>query len=46
MEAGQHEMLNWFCLFGAIQELGLARQRSTLVTTDDFNSNKPFAIYT
>jgi hypothetical protein len=45
VEAGQHEILNWFCLVGAIQELGLAREWSTLVTTDVFNSNKPFAAY-
>ncbi|AJE87285.1 2,3-dihydroxy-p-cumate dioxygenase [Streptomyces albus] len=45
VEAGQHEILNWFCLFGAIEELGLNRRWSTLVTTDVFNSNKPFALY-
>jgi hypothetical protein len=45
VEAGQHEILNWFCLVGAVQELGLTRQWSTLVTTDVFNSNKPFAVY-
>ncbi|MBK0870796.1 extradiol ring-cleavage dioxygenase [Saccharopolyspora sp. HNM0986] len=43
--AGQHEMLNWFCLFGAVQELGLQRRWSTMVTTDVFNSNKPFGIF-
>jgi hypothetical protein len=42
---GQHEMLNWFCLAGAIQELDLGLTWSTMVTTDVFNSNKPFAIY-
>lgn len=45
VQAGQHEILNWFCLVGAIQELGLERRWSTLVTTDVFNSNKPFAVY-
>ncbi|HJQ47048.1 MAG TPA: extradiol ring-cleavage dioxygenase [Amycolatopsis sp.] len=45
VDAGQHEILNWFCLFGAVQELGLHREWSTLVTTDVFNSNKPFALY-
>jgi hypothetical protein len=45
VEAGQHEILNWFCLIGAVQELGLTREWSTLVTTDVFNSNKPFALY-
>ncbi|KAA9160035.1 extradiol ring-cleavage dioxygenase [Amycolatopsis acidicola] len=43
--AGQHEILNWFCLFGAVQELGLGREWSTLVTTEVFNSTKPFAVY-
>ncbi|WP_228001422.1 extradiol ring-cleavage dioxygenase [Nocardia australiensis] len=45
IESGQHEILNWFCLIGAIQELGLEREWSTLVTTSVFNSNKPFAVY-
>lgn len=43
--AGQHEILNWFCMLGAVEELGLRREWSTLVTTDVFNSNKPFAIF-
>jgi hypothetical protein len=43
--AGQHEMLNWFCLLGAVSELGLALQWSDFVTTEIFNSNKAFAIY-
>lgn len=43
--AGQHEMLNWFCLLGAVDELGLTLQWSDFVTTDIFNSNKCFAIY-
>jgi hypothetical protein len=45
VDAGQHEMLNWFCLRGAIAEAGLDLSWSTLVTTDVFNSNKCFAIY-
>ncbi|HEX4253799.1 MAG TPA: hypothetical protein VH089_01855 [Streptosporangiaceae bacterium] len=45
VDAGQHEMLNWFCLFGAMHELGLPLTWSTLVTTDVFNSNKCFAIF-
>jgi Catalytic LigB subunit of aromatic ring-opening dioxygenase len=44
--AGQHEILNWFCMLGAVSELGLNLEWSTLVTTDVFNSNKPFAIFT
>ncbi|MEI2778298.1 MAG: hypothetical protein V9G19_20485 [Tetrasphaera sp.] len=43
--AGQHEILNWFCLLGAVNELGLTLQWSDFVTTDIFNSNKCFAIY-
>ncbi len=42
---GQHEMLNWFCLMGAMNELGMELQWSDLVTTGVFNSNKCFAIY-
>jgi hypothetical protein len=45
VDAGQHEMLNWFCLFGAVAELGLRREWSTFVETDVFNSNKCFAVY-
>jgi len=43
--AGQHEMLNWYCLLGAVSELGLQLEWSDLVTTEIFNSNKAFAIY-
>ncbi|MET7640781.1 extradiol ring-cleavage dioxygenase [Streptomyces sp. NPDC005438] len=45
VEAGQHEILNWYCMWGAVRELGLARQWSTMVTTEVFNSDKPFAVY-
>jgi hypothetical protein len=45
VEAGQHEMLNWFCLLGAAREAALERQWSTLVESDVFNSNKCFAVY-
>jgi catalytic LigB subunit of aromatic ring-opening dioxygenase len=45
VEAGQHEMLNWFCLLGAMSEAGLRLDWSAFVTTDVFNSNKCFAIY-
>lgn len=44
VDAGQHEMLNWFCLLGAAGELGLQLDWSTFVVTDVFNSNKCFAI--
>jgi Catalytic LigB subunit of aromatic ring-opening dioxygenase len=43
--AGQHEMLNWFCLAGAMHELGMRLSWSDLVVTDVFNSNKCFAIF-
>jgi len=45
VEAGQHEMLNWFCLAGAVAELRLPLRWSTFVATDVFNSNKCFAIF-
>ena len=45
VDAGQHEMLNWFCLLGAMDELGMDLTWSTLVPTDVFNSNKCFAIF-
>jgi hypothetical protein len=45
VEAGQHEMLNWFCLLGAMSEGGLRLDWSSFVETDVFNSNKCFAIY-
>lgn len=35
-------MLNWFCLAGAMHELGLPLSWSTLVITDVFNSNKTY----
>lgn len=43
--AGQQELLNWYCLFGAVTELDLPLSWSTLVETDVFNSNKCFAIF-
>jgi len=43
--AGQHEMLNWFCMLGAADELGLALKWSEFIQTEIFNSNKAFALY-
>lgn len=43
--AGQHEILNWFCLLGATAEAGLNLIWSDMVETDVFNSNKCFAVY-
>ncbi|MGQ0482015.1 MAG: extradiol ring-cleavage dioxygenase [Pseudonocardia sp.] len=45
VDAGQHEMLNWFCLAGAMNELDLPLTWSDFVVTDAFNSNKCFAIF-
>lgn len=45
VDARQHEILNWFCMLGAVEELGVKREWSDLVVTDAFNSNKAFAIY-
>jgi hypothetical protein len=45
VDSGQHEMLNWFCLTGAADELGLDLTWSELVVTDVFNSNKCFAAF-
>jgi hypothetical protein len=45
-EAGQQEVLNWFCLMGAARELRLgAPSWSTFVDTWCFNSNKVFAVW-
>ena len=43
--AGQQEALNWFCLMGAMEELGQVPIWSDLTETYLFNSNKAFAIY-
>lgn len=43
--AGQHEMLNWFCLAGAVERLGLRHKWSELIETDLFTSNKVFAVF-
>ncbi|GAB3082070.1 extradiol ring-cleavage dioxygenase [Nocardioides zeae] len=45
VDAGQHEMLNWFCLLGAVSELGLELESSEFVETEVFNSNKAFATF-
>jgi hypothetical protein len=44
-ESGQQEMLNWFCLIGAVEEAGLELEWSTYVETHVFNSNKCFAVF-
>jgi Catalytic LigB subunit of aromatic ring-opening dioxygenase len=45
VDAGQHEMLNWFCLLGATNELGMQLKWSQLVESEIFNSNKAFAVF-
>lgn len=44
-EAGQQEMLNWFCLAGAMEELERTPSRCDFISTHVFNSNKCFAIF-
>jgi hypothetical protein len=43
--AGQHEMLNWFCLAGAVEALNLKCRWSELIESDVFTSNKVFAVF-
>ena len=44
-DAGQHELLNWFALLGAMEALGAPLEWSEFVETYVLNSNKVFAIY-
>ena len=44
-ESGQHEMLNWFALVGAMAELGRKPDETVLIETWVLNSNKCFAIF-
>jgi hypothetical protein len=43
--SGQHEVLTWFALMGAMQELDGELRWSDFVPSDIFNSNKVFAIF-
>lgn len=43
--SGQQEMLNWFCLVGAVEEAALNLSWSTYVETFVFNSDKCFAVF-
>jgi hypothetical protein len=38
--SGQHEMLNWFCLVGAMAELGRKPNRAEFFESNIMNSNK------
>jgi hypothetical protein len=44
-DAGQHELLNWVCLAGAMTELGQKAETLELVETHVFNSSKCFAVF-
>ena len=44
-ESGEQEMLNWFCLAGAMEELGRKPDECEFVETWTFNSNKCFAVF-
>lgn len=44
-DAGEQEVLNWFALAGAMEELGARLDWSELVETHVFNSNKVFAAW-
>jgi hypothetical protein len=44
-DSGQQEMLNWFCLAGAMSELGRKPSWSEFIESYVFNSNKCFAIF-
>lgn len=43
--AGQHEVLNWFALMGAVEAIGAPLAWSRFVETHVFNSNKVFAAW-
>ncbi len=45
-DAGQHELLNWICLAGAMAEIGGEAQVVDYVETYVMNSNKCFALFT
>jgi hypothetical protein len=44
-DAGQHEVLNWVCLAGAMSELGMRAASADLVESHLFNSSKCFALF-
>jgi hypothetical protein len=44
-ESGQHEVLNWVCLAGAMAELGYRAEIVDYVETYVFNSSKCFAVF-
>ena len=44
-DSGQHELLNWFCLAGAMSELNYEVKWSDFVETYVYNSDKVAAIF-
>jgi hypothetical protein len=44
-DSGQQEMLNWFCLVGAMSELGRKPTWTQWIESYLFNSNKCFAVF-
>ena len=44
-KSGQQEMLNWFCLLGAMNELGRKVEWAEMVETYIFNSDKAFLLF-
>jgi hypothetical protein len=44
-DSGQHEVLNWMCLAGAMAELGRKPDEIDFVESYIFNSNKVFAFF-
>lgn len=44
-DSGQQELLNWFCLVGAMAELGRRADYSTYIESSVMNSNKVFAAF-
>jgi len=44
-EAGEHEMLNWICLAGAMVETGQTPSYTEFLSSYIFNSDKVFAIF-
>lgn len=44
-DSGQQEMLNWYCLAGAMAELGRTPDHATMIETWTMNSNKVVATF-
>ena len=44
-DSGQHEVLNWFCLLGAMEALGRKPDKATFIETWAFVSPVVFAHY-